>query len=46
MWEKAKVQQDKAHQAKKKKLKFEGTIINLLQKKEDGKRECEIEKNF
>lgn len=35
MWKKAKVQQDKAHEANKKKLKFEGSIIHSLQKKED-----------
>lgn len=42
MWKKAKVQQDKAHEAKKKTLTFEGSIINSLQKKEDEKRETEI----
>lgn len=42
MWKKEEVQQDKAHEAKKKKLKFEGSIINSVQKKEDRKRESEI----
>lgn len=42
MWKKSKVQQDMAHEAKKKKLKFEGSIINSLEKKEDGKRESEV----
>lgn len=35
MWKKAKVQLDKAHEAKKGKLKFEGSTINSLQEKED-----------